>query len=193
MCRVPRANPDQIGEVLSRRSFSDRYLIGVSTMESQPSPDAITRSWDWGDRVATELKGASGVPKRPSSRAELERTKPDDRPRVLPELIGLGIVYRRRAGEDVSLTDYERLHETTGTRATRLSLLATSESFDRVSDKSANSSLQPSSGIEGFRGLDVSFWMQRSADRTAFPVETSSATHGLNPSYDRTAFVRSVY
>ena len=76
-------------------------------MESQPSPDAMTRSWDWGDRVATEFEEALRRSERPSIREELERIKPEDRLRVLPELVGLEIIYRRRAGEDVSLTDYE--------------------------------------------------------------------------------------
>ena len=84
-------------------------------MESQPSPEAMTRTWDWGDRVATEFEEALRRSERPSIRAELERIKPEDRPRVLPELVGLEIVYRRRAGEDVSLTDYEPIMSELGT------------------------------------------------------------------------------
>ncbi len=76
-------------------------------MESQPTPEAKSQTWDWGDRVATEFVEALQRSERPSIREELERVKPEDRPRLLPELVGIEIVYRRRAGEAVSLTDYE--------------------------------------------------------------------------------------
>ncbi len=76
-------------------------------MESQPPPEAKSRTWDWGDRVATEFEEALKRCERPSIHAELERVKPEDRPRLLTELVGLEIVYRLRAGENVSLAEYE--------------------------------------------------------------------------------------
>jgi len=71
------------------------------------SPDAVTRSWDCADRVATEFEEALKRSERPSIRSELERVGPEARESLLTELVGLEIVYRRRTGEAVDLADYE--------------------------------------------------------------------------------------
>jgi eukaryotic-like serine/threonine-protein kinase len=74
---------------------------------NQTSPEAESLTRDCADRIATEFKEALKRSERPSIRAELGRAGPDVRVRLLTELIGLDIVYRRRAGESASPADYE--------------------------------------------------------------------------------------
>jgi hypothetical protein len=74
---------------------------------NERSGDGETRGWDATDRVASEFEEALKRSERPSIGSALARVGPDARARLLRELVGLEIVYRRRAGESVSLVDYE--------------------------------------------------------------------------------------
>ncbi len=82
-------------------------MVEASTVESQQPPMAMSRTWDWEDRVATEFEEALKRSERPSIRSELERVAPEARQRLLRELVGIEIVHRRRTGESVCLADYE--------------------------------------------------------------------------------------
>ena len=70
-------------------------------------PDAVTQTWDCADRVAIEFEEALKRSERPSIRSELGRVGPDACARLLPKLLGLEIVHRRRSGESVILAEYE--------------------------------------------------------------------------------------
>jgi len=104
ICRVLCANPDDDGVKVFLGLLADSEDASVG---SQASPGAGTRSWDYADRVATEFEESLKRSERPSIRTELDRVGPDARGRLLAELVGLEIVYRRRKGESVSLSDYE--------------------------------------------------------------------------------------
>ena len=58
-------------------------------------PDAMTKTWDSADRVASEFEDALERSERPSIRAELERVGPEARERLFKELVALEIAYRR--------------------------------------------------------------------------------------------------
>jgi eukaryotic-like serine/threonine-protein kinase len=70
-------------------------------------PDAVTKTWDTADRVASEFEDALNRSERPSIRAELERVGPDARERLFNELARLEIAYRRGKSEGVDPDDDE--------------------------------------------------------------------------------------
>jgi eukaryotic-like serine/threonine-protein kinase len=70
-------------------------------------PDAVTKTWDAADRVASEFEDALMRSERPSIRSELERVGPDARERLFKELARLEIAYRRGNGEAVDSDDDE--------------------------------------------------------------------------------------
>jgi eukaryotic-like serine/threonine-protein kinase len=73
----------------------------------QVPPDAVTHTWNCADRVVIEFEEALKRSERPSIRSELGRVGPDAGAQLLPKLLGLEIVHRRRSGESVTLAEYE--------------------------------------------------------------------------------------
>ena len=75
--------------------------------DQQPAPDSTTQTWDLEDRVATDFENALIRGEKPSIRKAVECLEPEARKRLIPDLVAIEIVHRRRAGDWVDLADYE--------------------------------------------------------------------------------------
>ena len=68
-------------------------------MQNQPPRQfSPSDTWDGADRVATEFEEALNRGRATADSSGARRIKPEDRARLLPELIGLEIVYRAGPG-----------------------------------------------------------------------------------------------